>query len=74
MINKEKFRKAGRELVGASKDAITMTAPVYIGTAVYHAGNPELGATIVATTLPWNAGRLGYYYLKGRKEKREEQE
>lgn len=69
MINKEKLRKIGRELVGASKEAVVMTAPVHIGATVYHLGNPELGSAIALTTIPWNAGRIGYYYIKGRREK-----
>lgn len=69
-LDKEKLKRVGREFVGASKEAIVMTAPVHVGAAVYHLGHPEVGAAIVATTLPWNAGRIGYYYVKGRREKR----
>lgn len=52
MINKEKLKKIGRELVGASKEAVVMTAPVHVGATVYHMGNPELGSAIAFTVLP----------------------
>jgi len=70
MINKEKLRKIGRELVGAGKEAVTMTAPIYIGTAIYHTGgNPELARAVYLGTVPWMAGYTGYHYIKGRRKK-----
>ena len=75
MVSKKKKLKKSRKarnLVYATKEAVTMTAPVYVGAGLYHiAQQPELGITIGKyATVPWVIGYTGYQFYKQRKKKK----
>jgi len=70
-LDKKKLKEQGKSLVSSTKEAVTITAPVYAGAVIHHvAQQPELAQTVGYATVPWALGYAGYKYVKGKKNKK----